>query len=171
MLQKAGVRMRAGFTLIETIVVTVVLGMIVAVAVPAYLKVKDDALVADGKSLLEMVGRANQMYAKDHNNVHTIGTISNRCNSAACNPANVDDSCNLVACQYLARQDWDSKSYIVAAIGSYAMIVPPPEAESLPPPSSLAACTPPAYVSWLMVYNPTRKFCLRSDGAVIEGRP
>lgn len=104
------VRARAGFTLVELLVVIVIIGVMAAYGVPRYLKSVENGKAQTAASTMIMIGTSNRMYALDHNNAYLNGTLNNACNAAACNTASAS-VCNLIACKYMATDEWDSKDY------------------------------------------------------------
>ena len=57
---------RAGFTLIEILVVVAIIGMLGAVAVPAYMSYLSDARITTTRSLIKNIEDACQMYNMKH---------------------------------------------------------------------------------------------------------
>lgn len=108
-------RGRSGYTLVEIVIVILIIGILAALAVPYYVKTVESAKLDKAANLMAMVATANRIYAMDHNNAFTAGTITNSCNAGGCPRASVSDPCNLVACKYLAGQDWNAQSYFIAA--------------------------------------------------------
>lgn len=105
---------RRGFTLMELLVTVMIIGVLAAFAVPQYMKSLETTKADDAVGMAKMAATANRMYALDHGNVFAAGLINSACNSAACSTT-ATDPCNLVACKYLAAQNWDQKAYILTA--------------------------------------------------------
>ncbi len=55
-----------GFTLLELLIVAVILGILVAVAVPAYLQFQDDAYQVTAKSNVKALITASELYGEDN---------------------------------------------------------------------------------------------------------
>jgi prepilin-type N-terminal cleavage/methylation domain-containing protein len=98
-------RARKGFTLLELIVVVLIIGILSAFAVPQYMRSLENNKAEDSAALLAMVSTTNRMYAMDHGNQYTVGTLTNSCNSQTACPASggATDPCSLVSCKYLAQ--------------------------------------------------------------------
>lgn len=102
---------RAGFTLIELMVVVLIMGILASMSIPYYYKTVETSKATDSVSLGHLLGNANRMYKLDNPGAANAisGRISNSCNGAACTGAS--GACRLVACSYVAQQDWDAASY------------------------------------------------------------
>jgi len=68
---------------------------------------------------MTMVAATNRMFALDHQNAYASGTLATGglgCGAGdPCPASGPYQACALVACKYLAAQDWDSKPYEIAA--------------------------------------------------------
>lgn len=106
-------RASRGFTLTEMIVVVLLVGILAAFAVPQYMKSVESGKADEGAALMNMVGTTNRMYALDHQGTYTAGAITTGCNGSVCPTASITDPCALVACKYLAAQDFDQKPYTI----------------------------------------------------------
>ncbi|MEW5907557.1 MAG: prepilin-type N-terminal cleavage/methylation domain-containing protein [Elusimicrobiota bacterium] len=109
---------RKGFTLIELMVVVIILGVLTSMGVPYYLKTVESSKAMDAVAVAHMVGVASQMMLLDNPGAtYTAGLMTNTCNTTTCptNPSAARNSCHLVACGYVSRQDWDSIAYTIRA--------------------------------------------------------
>ena len=111
-------RTRKGFTLIELVVVTVIMGILASFGVPYYLKSVETSKATDAVAIGHMLANSYRMYLLDNPAAPLSTSLSNTCNAAACSTAG--GACKLVACNYVAKQDWDGSSY------SFTLSAPPP---------------------------------------------
>ena len=107
---------RTGFTLIELVVVVLIIGILTSISMPYYYKTIETSKATDSLALGHMLGNAYRMYLLDNPGDTLSGSLSNDCNGKKC--ADASGACKLVACSYVAQQDWDSSSYIYSVGGS-----------------------------------------------------
>ncbi|MDD2805392.1 MAG: type II secretion system protein [Elusimicrobiales bacterium] len=101
---------KKGFTLIELIVVTLIMGILAALSVPYYHKTVETSKATDSVALGHLLANAHQMFQMDHPGVSLSGQVTNVCNSGACDPTDTG-ACTIARCGYVAKQDWDMSSY------------------------------------------------------------
>ncbi|MHB2025274.1 MAG: prepilin-type N-terminal cleavage/methylation domain-containing protein [Elusimicrobiota bacterium] len=112
---------RAGFTLVELMVVVIIIGIIASFAIPYYIKAEEMSKANDGSATAGMVATANRMYAVDHQGNYLSGQLTDAlCNGNAClaNCGSCGNACDLIGCGYLSAEDWDSKPYEVQAVAN-----------------------------------------------------
>lgn len=114
-------RSRAGFTLMELMVVITIIGILAGFAIPQYLKTIENSRADDAAALMNMVATTNRMYALDHptaalggGNGYVRGQLTTACGAGAC-LGDASSPCELVRCKYLTAQDFDSKCWGVYA--------------------------------------------------------
>jgi type IV pilus assembly protein PilA len=69
-------RDESGFTLVELLVVMLILGLLIAVAIPTFFNQKQKANDADSKAMAHTAQTAMETYATDHNGAYTGATLA-----------------------------------------------------------------------------------------------
>ena len=69
-------REESGFTLVELLVVMLILGLLVAIAIPTFFNQKQKANDADSKAMVHTAQTAIETYATDHNGDYTGATLA-----------------------------------------------------------------------------------------------
>ena len=114
---------RSGFTLIELVVVALIMGIMAAMAIPMYLKTVETTKAGDAVSIGHMLASSYRLYLVDNPALPLSGPLNNKCNSQACGTASTRPPCKLVACSYVAKQDWDKSSYTFEIGGGAAGVL------------------------------------------------
>lgn len=106
---------RKGFTLIELVVVTVILGIMASMAIPFYLKSVESSKASDAVAIGHMLANSYRMFKVDNPGVGLSGMIKSAPDSPDCNTglcSTIDNTgCRLVRCNYVARQSWSMSAY------------------------------------------------------------
>ena len=131
---------KKGFTLIELVVVTVILGILASLSVPYYLKTVESSKASDAVAIGFMLATSYRMYRVDSPTVPLSGTLSNACNMGACSTGDTT-ACRLVRCNYVAKQDWNASAYTFT-VGGGPMATA--RRKTGPPPGTNTA----AYTGW-----------------------
>jgi len=78
MINKLRVRAQSesGFTLVELLVVMLILGLLAAIAIPAFFNQRDKAADAEAKSTAKTTQTAMETYATDNNGKYTGATVA-----------------------------------------------------------------------------------------------
>lgn len=67
----------SGFTLVELLVVMLILGILAAIAIPAFFSQRDKGFDSDTKADVRSVQTAMETYAVDHDGKYTGATLAN----------------------------------------------------------------------------------------------
>lgn len=102
---------RKGFTLIELVVVVLIMGILASMGIPYYYKTVETSKATDSVAIGHMLANANRMFRLDNPSASVSGSVTNTCNSAVCASVSPASPCRLIACGYVAQQDWNNSSY------------------------------------------------------------
>jgi prepilin-type N-terminal cleavage/methylation domain-containing protein len=105
---------RRGFSLLEIFVVVLVLALLAGLSVPMYTRTLESSKAEDASGIVRMIATTNRMFALDHKGAFANGGLTNACGTDCAAAGNT--GCALVACRYLAADDWDKKPYVFFAI-------------------------------------------------------
>lgn len=106
--------MRSAFTLVELLIVVLIIGILSMIAMPLYKKTVETSKATNAISIANMIANANRMYQLD-NNIYARGQINDSCNTATCPTSKTGSACELVACGYLAKQQWSGYQWVFCA--------------------------------------------------------
>jgi len=114
-------RDRRGYTLMELVIATLIIGLLASFAVPQYLRSVESGKFDDAVAVINQIGTTNRMFALDHGGVYVDGQLTGAscgCTGATCSgyavpapPGPFATACALVCCNYLADQNWGAKPY------------------------------------------------------------
>lgn len=103
-------RIRKGFTLIELVVVTLIMGILASMSMPYYHRTVETSKATDAVAIGHLLISAYRIFQVDNPGVALNGSVTDSCNSGAC--SNGDTSaCRLTRCNYVAKQDRANPSY------------------------------------------------------------
>ncbi len=80
----------SGFTLVELLVVMLILGILAAIAIPAFFSQRDKGYDSDAKANARTVQTALETYAIDHDGKYTGATMTNLAEHRGCDHRHVD---------------------------------------------------------------------------------
>ncbi len=69
--------MKKGFTLLETLIVIIIIGILVGLALPLYTKAKERALGNEAKANLKLIAAAERIYKMEIGGYYTSSNITN----------------------------------------------------------------------------------------------
>ncbi|MBI4425869.1 MAG: hypothetical protein HY554_19220 [Elusimicrobia bacterium] len=133
-----------GFGLRGLLLLVLFAGLVALVSVPQYTKLQEKRLAEEAAAIVQMIATTNRMYSLDHQKRWTEGLVHDGCNSSRCAAAPglaPDSPCNLVACKYLAQQEWDARKYRFYSLDGTAEPGPGNVCGSFPALKPWAACT------------------------------
>ena len=122
---KVGARLsgdrESGFTLIELLVVMLILGILAAIAIPAFFSQRDKANDAQAKSMARTAQTAIETYGTDHGGAYTGATEADL--------ANIEDTIALAPAEE-GSADGPYLSGVTAGEDTYTVTVTSPETEN-----------------------------------------
>ncbi|MEI7527454.1 MAG: type II secretion system protein [Elusimicrobiota bacterium] len=100
-----------GFTLIELMVVVLIIGTLAVISLSYYSKTVETSKATESVGLAQGVGNAYRVFQIDNPNWLLSGQLSNACNAYTCATVPRGSACRMLACGYVATQDWDNSPY------------------------------------------------------------
>jgi prepilin-type N-terminal cleavage/methylation domain-containing protein len=111
-----------GFTLIELLIVTVVIGVLAAIAIPSFGSTKERAYVGSMKSDLRNLATAQEAYYSEYQ-VHKAGTASNVGGSATSGIDNFNASAGNTIVAVTAGMGWSATAINSGSSSTCAIFV------------------------------------------------
>lgn len=118
-------------------------GGLAMLIMPQYSKGVEESLAEEAAAIVRMIGTTNRMYSLDFQKQWAAGSIDNNCNNGECAArarGGPHAGCNLVSCNYLAKQDWDVKKYNFYALDPSQPAAAANPCGNFPAARSWAAC-------------------------------
>jgi type II secretory pathway pseudopilin PulG len=95
----------------ELLVVVIILGILAAMGVPYYLKTVEVSKADNAAAIGHMIASAYRIYLVENPGAELSGELTDSCSGRVCAASSAPDPCRLVACNYVARQNWESAAY------------------------------------------------------------
>jgi prepilin-type N-terminal cleavage/methylation domain-containing protein len=111
-----------GFTLIELLIVTVIIGILAAIAIPSFGSTKERAYVASMKSDLRNLATAQEAYFSEYA-THKAGTATNMGGSATSGIDNFNASAGNTVVAVIAGNGWSATAKNTGSSSTCAIFV------------------------------------------------